>query len=267
MASLSPVLVGLVSVGSIPRIGVAAATLVCAVALQILSNLVNDYYDFKRGADKDGRVGPARALAEGKVSQHQMLKACYIALAVSLVLGLWLVCVGGLPIIAIGLSAILFAWLYTATRFSLSYLGIADLFCFLYYGPVAAAGTAYLQTGSLLTSAIWAGCACGCISVCVLATNNIRDVEDDRLVGKRTIPVRFGVRFALVGVALLLLGAVVCIRVAFHCYGFVILMVLWYVDLLCVKNPKAYNKKLFQIGLLNLWMVICAAVSLIVLKL
>lgn len=190
-ASICPVLVGFIT-GGIEKTAVAAATLLCALSLQILSNLINDYYDFKRGADKKGRAGFQRALAEGLVTERQMLAACFIALAVALVLGLFLVISGGWPILAIGLTAILFAWLYTATDHSLSYLGIADIFVFLYYGVIATMGTEYLQTGIWTAQAFWAGGACGLISMCVLITNNLRDIESDRAAGKKTFPVRFG---------------------------------------------------------------------------
>lgn len=259
-ASVCPVLIGLVALGNIPRPWVAAVTLCCALALQILSNLINDYYDFVRGADKQGRVGPKRALAEGLVTRKQMLHACIIDAVICVVLGALLIGVGGWPIVAVGVSAMLFAWLYTATRHSLSYLGIADIFCFLYYGPVAAAGTAFLQTGALVMSAVWAGCACGCIAVCVLATNNIRDVEDDRGVGKRTIPVRMGVPFALVCVALLLVGVDIFSMMAF---GKPVLLVftlaaVWvYVRLLRAQGA-GYNKVLFYFGLLNAFYVMLA---------
>ena len=134
-ASLCPVVVALLMVqrqGYEVRVWVATATALCALALQILSNLINDYYDFSRGTDKKGRVGFMRALAEGLVTKRQMLKACLIALAVSLLLGAYLVFVGGWIILLIGVLAILFAWLYTATNHSLSYLGIADIFVFLF---------------------------------------------------------------------------------------------------------------------------------------
>ncbi|MBP5213452.1 MAG: 1,4-dihydroxy-2-naphthoate octaprenyltransferase, partial [Bacteroidales bacterium] len=205
-ASLCPVLVGLMVThrfaGRVDTL-TAVLTASCALALQILSNLINDYYDFKRGSDKQGRVGFKRALAEGLVSERAMRTACYITLAVSLLLGAVLCYIGGWAIVAIGVTALLFAWLYTATPYSLSYLGIADIFVFLYYGVIASWGTVWLQICNIECSsdcqlvAIYAGAVCGLISMCVLAINNIRDVEDDRQVGKRTIPVRFGKQAAL----------------------------------------------------------------------
>lgn len=256
-ASVCPVLMGFIAIGSVPRVGIAVATLLCALALQILSNFINDYYDFKRGSDKAGRVGPARALAEGLVDEKQMRNACLIALGISVALGLYLVIEGGWPILAIGVLAILFAWLYTATHHSLSYLGIADIFCFLFYGPIATAGTAYLQTGALSWTAVLLGCTCGCIAVCVLATNNIRDIEDDRAVGKRTFPVRFGIKAARAGVFVMLMGAEAFALIALWDYTLDWLLYLpvayslyLYFRLLQAQGPQ-YNRCLFNFGLLN----------------
>ena len=142
----------------------ASLTLVCALALQVLSNLINDYYDYRRGADKKGRIGFKRALAEGLVTERQMRLACFIALAIAVLTGAVLCLTGGWIILAIGVTAILFAWLYTATDYSLSYLGIADIFVFLYYGVIATGGTLYLQycainaqvDRSALTTALYA---------------------------------------------------------------------------------------------------------------
>ncbi len=150
-ASLCPVLVGLLVahtfIGDTTSLGhlTALVTILCALALQILSNLINDYYDYKRGTDKQGRVGFKRALAEGMVREGEMRTACYLTLACALLLGAMLCYIGRWVILAIGVTAILFAWLYTATPYSLSYLGIADIFVFLYYGVIASFGTVWLQ--------------------------------------------------------------------------------------------------------------------------
>ncbi len=263
--SASPVLAGLLVLGNVPNILVAVATLLCAMSLQVFSNLVNDYYDFVRGCDKAGRSGPQRPLAEGIVNERQMRTACIVALSVALLLGAYLVWVGGWVILLIGVLSALFAWMYTATRFSLAYLGIADIVCFLFYGPVASAGTVYLQVAEFSLAAFYAGCACGCIAVCVLASNNIRDIEEDRAVGKRTFPVRFGRIAALVGVATILLASV-----AFAVLGFGTLWLLFlllpdlvlYV-LLVKAEGKKYNKCLFRFVLLDVVYVVAFSASLL----
>lgn len=263
--SASPVLAGLLVLGNVPNILVAVATLLCAMSLQVFSNLVNDYYDFVRGCDKAGRSGPQRPLAEGIVNERQMRTACIVALSVALLLGAYLVWVGGWVILLIGVLSALFAWMYTATRFSLAYLGVADIICFLFYGPVASAGTVFLQCYEFSLAAFYAGCACGCIAVCVLASNNIRDIEEDRAVGKRTFPVRFGRIAALVGVATILLASV-----AFAVLGFGTLWLLFlllpdlvlYV-LLVKAEGKKYNKCLFRFVLLDVVYVVAFSASLL----
>lgn len=262
-ASLCPVLVGLMVThqfaGRVEPL-TAVVTAACALALQILSNLINDYYDFKRGSDKQGRVGFKRALAEGLVSERAMRRACYITLAVSLLLGAVLCYIGGWAIVAIGVTAILFAWLYTATSYSLSYLGIADIFVFLYYGVIASWGTVWLQMSDVECPtdcqmvAVCAGAVCGLISMCVLAINNIRDVEDDRQVGKCTIPVRIGKRAALALLAVIVLLMPLFAALAFGLSWAVAVIIpacFLYYKVLKAEGPQ-YNKCLLMAGIVNL---------------
>lgn len=266
-ASLVPVLVGIIAVKDSGTETVASwpvltaiLTGVCAVGLQILSNLINDWYDFVRGTDKAGRAGFKRALAEGEVSGRQMLIAICIDLAVVLSTGLYLVFVGRWAILLIGLTALLFAWLYTATSHSLSYLGIADIFVFLYYGVIASAGTAYLLTKQFVPQAFFAGAVCGLISMGVLMINNLRDIEDDRTVGKRTLPVRFGKRAAEV---VMLVEELLMPVFAYLAFGFspsmfiVIPVLVLYAAVLRAQGPQ-YNKCLLATGLMNvLYLVLC----------
>ncbi len=263
-ASLCPVLVGLmvahfyIGYLSVPT---ALATVLCALALQILSNLINDYYDYKRGTDKQGRVGFKRALAEGTVTEKEMLTACLVALAFAVVLGACLCYVGGWVIVVIGITALFFAWLYTATPYSLSYLGIADIFVFLYYGVFATWGTVWLQCKASglafdirLLMPVYAGAVCGLISMCVLAVNNIRDMDDDRLVGKRTLPVRLGKKAALA-----ILGIIVVLMPLFAWLAFGVSWAMAVVIPACflyykVLNAKGaeYNICLMLAGVVNL---------------
>ena len=263
-ASLCPVLVGLmvahfyIGYLSVPT---ALATVLCALALQILSNLINDYYDYKRGTDKQGRVGFKRALAEGTVTEKEMLTACLVALAFAVVLGACLCYVGGWVIVVIGITALFFAWLYTATPYSLSYLGIADIFVFLYFGVFATWGTVWLQCKASglafdirLLMPVYAGAVCGLISMCVLAVNNIRDMDDDRLVGKRTLPVRLGKKAALA-----ILGIIVVLMPLFAWLAFGVSWAMAVVIPACflyykVLNAKGaeYNICLMLAGVVNL---------------
>ncbi|MBO4339973.1 MAG: 1,4-dihydroxy-2-naphthoate octaprenyltransferase [Bacteroidales bacterium] len=260
-ASLVPVLVTFLLTG-FERPAVGVITALCALSLQILSNLINDYYDFRRGADKAGRVGFKRALSEGEVTESQMRLACILVVVVACILGLYLVMAGGWVILAIGLSALLFAWLYTATSHSLSYLGIADIFVFLYYGIVASCGTAYLQGVTswepIMERVFFAGAVCGLISMCVLMINNLRDIEDDRKAGKHTLPVRLGKRTGEILILVYVLLMPVFAWLAFSKDGGFTLPVLiivpafaLWVTILRAKGA-AYNKCLIAAGLLNL---------------
>lgn len=252
-ASLCPVLVTLISMSEGIDVLTAFITVVCALSLQILSNLINDYYDYRRGTDKQGRVGFRRALAEGEVTERQMRNACLITLAVSILTGLYLVITGGWVILAIGVTAILFAWLYTATSYSLSYLGIADIFVFLYYGVIASMGTYYLQTGGFSWLSFYVGAVCGLISMCVLLINNLRDMESDRQVGKLTLPVRFG-RNA--GLGLMLTVVILMPVMAYLAFGWSLPMLIVIPGLLLVRAVSraqgvTYNKCLLAAGLMN----------------
>ena len=258
-ASLCPVIVGLM-VSPFPcNRSVAIVTMVCALALQVLSNLINDYYDFKKGADQAGRVGYKRALSEGEVSLRQIRFAIILTLCLALITGAWLVYKGGWPILGIGLTALLFAWLYTATDHSLSYLGIADIFVFLYYGVIATMGTCYLQGCDFLyEQAFYAGSVCGLISMCVLMINNLRDKASDSAAGKRTFVVRFGKRAGEWAMLVLIMLTPVFAYCAFGLSWAMLILLpllgLW-VGVLRAKG-KQYNACLLATGICNMLYVL-----------
>ena len=174
----------------------ALAALVGAIMIQIGTNFANDYFDFKKGADEHDRLGPTRMTQAGLVSPNAMRLAMIIAFKLALLAGIYLVYRGGIPIVVIGLLSILFGILYTAGRYALGYIGLADLFVLLFFGPVAVGGTYYVQTLQISWPVIIAGLAPGLFSVAILTVNNLRDIEGDRNVGKKTLPVRFGPTFA-----------------------------------------------------------------------
>ena len=264
-ASLCPVIVGLM-VSPFPcNRSVAIVTMVCALALQVLSNLINDYYDFKKGADQAGRVGYKRALSEGEVSLRQIRFAIILTLCLALITGAWLVYKGGWPILGIGLSALLFAWLYTATNHSLSYLGIADIFVYLFYGVIATMGTCYLQGCALLYGrAFFAGSVCGLISMCVLMINNLRDEATDRGAGKRTFVVRFGKRVGEWAMLLLILLTPVFAYCAFELSWAMLILLpllgLW-VGVLRARGQQ-YNICLLATGFCNMLYVLLAWIAI-----
>lgn len=176
--------------------GAAGAALACALLIQIGTNFCNDYVDFKKGADTEDRIGPARATQAGWVTPAQMRRATVLTFALAAALWLYLVYRGGWPMLIIGVLSIAAGILYTAGPFALAYLGLGDLFVLIFFGPVAVGGTYFVQTGNLPSPVLWAGLAPGCLSCAILVVNNLRDIEQDRVARKQTLAVRFGAGFA-----------------------------------------------------------------------
>jgi len=174
----------------------AVLAAVGALGIQIGTNLVNDYADFHRGADTDDRKGPTRVTQSGLLTPRTVLAGTAVAFGVALVAGIYLIARGGWPILLVGTLSIISGILYTAGPKPLGYLGLGDLFVLLFFGPVAVAGTHYVQALSLSWTAVIAGLGPGLLSVALLSVNNLRDVDEDSKAGKRTLAVRFGERFA-----------------------------------------------------------------------
>ena len=176
------------------------AALVClltALFLQVGTNFANDYYDFVHGADTEERVGPTRAVQAGLVTPAAMRAATVVAFALAFLGGLHLTWVAGWPLVVIGLASIAAGVGYTAGgRRSIGYLGLGDLFVFVFFGLVAVAGTVYVQLRTWEPEAFQAAVPVGCLAVAVLVVNNYRDADTDRASGKRTLAVRFGRGFA-----------------------------------------------------------------------
>ena len=170
----------------------ALIALVCALGIQIATNFINEIYDFRKGADTADRLGPTRTVAAGIISEKTMI-AVSAALAVSVfLLGLFLVAIGGWPILLVGMLSLLFAWAYTGGPFPIAYSGLGDVFVFIFFGLVAVGGTYFVQALTLPLSVLVAAAAPGALSVNILLVNNIRDIDTDRKVGKMTLPARIG---------------------------------------------------------------------------
>ena len=194
-ASISPVILGLSIAYKETRelnISVALITLACALILQIASNIANDYLDSLKGVDNEKRLGPTRVTQSGLISASKMKKALVALLVMAFCLGLYLMWIGGIYIVAIGLFSIYFAYGYTGGPFPLSHNGLGEVAAFIFFGIFAVTGTTYLQTHhfSLLSLILSAGP--GFISATILAINNLRDIHTDKESNKRTIAVRFG---------------------------------------------------------------------------
>lgn len=177
--------------------GPALAALAGALWIQVGTNFANDYFDFVHGADTADRVGPTRAVAAGLLTPAAMRAGTAVAFGLATLCGVYLALHAGWPVVAIGVASVVAGVGYTAGgRWSLGYLGLGDLFVFAFFGPVAVAGTAYVQTLRWPAEALWASVPVGCLAVAVLVVNNYRDAPTDRESGKRTLAVRFGRGFA-----------------------------------------------------------------------
>ncbi len=166
--------------------------LLCAFLIQIGTNFANDYFDFKKGADTDDRIGFERATATGQISAIAMRNATIFTMGLAFLFGLYLVWHAGLVILWIGLASLLFGVLYTGGPFPLGYNGLGDIFVFIFFGIVAVMGTYYVNALEWSTASFWASLAIGALSTNILVVNNLRDVEQDRVVGKNTLGVLFG---------------------------------------------------------------------------
>lgn len=206
-ASLAPIIVG--SAVAWHEGGLHALTalmaLLTALLLQIAANFANDAIDFRKGADTDERVGPTRITSAGYVSYEGVMRATFLTLGLAVLTGLYLVYRGGWPFLLLGLFALVAAVAYTGGPFPISYLGLGEIFVFLFFGLIAVTGTAYLQTGEVTALSLWSSLIPGALIVGILVVNNYRDLEGDRAVNKRTVAVRIGPRNTRLEYALLLL--------------------------------------------------------------
>ncbi len=183
-----------------------APALVVSLALQVGVNYANDYSDGVRGTD-EVRVGPVRLVASGLAAPGAVKRAALLAFGVAAVAGLVLAAVTTWWLIAVGVAAILAAWGYTGGPKPYGYLGLGELFVFVFFGLVATIGSLYVVVEQITAVGWLAGCAAGCLACALLVINNLRDIPTDREVGKRTLAVRLGDAKARWMYVLLLLAA------------------------------------------------------------
>jgi 1,4-dihydroxy-2-naphthoate octaprenyltransferase len=173
----------------------AICSLIGAWLLHILVNLVNDYGDLEKGADKKGDFDPMRGILVGVVSLEELKRAILFVIFLLIFPCLYLFARAGWPVLAIALLSIAAAIFYTAGKKPLGYMGLGDFLVAIFFGPVAVAGTYYVQTLEMNLVVVLAGVAPGLFAVGVLTINNIRDHARDKSVNKKTLVVRFGKDF------------------------------------------------------------------------
>jgi 1,4-dihydroxy-2-naphthoate polyprenyltransferase len=196
VAAVCPVLVGTAAAAAEGPVVAwrAAAALVVALALQIGVNYANDYSDGRRGADTPDRLGPVRLTATGLAAPAEVRRAAAIAFAVAAVAGLALAVAVDLRLLLVGVAAIAAAVLYTGGPRPYGYAGFGELAVLVFFGVVATCGSAYVQLERVPATALAGSLVVGLGAVAILLANNVRDIDGDRLAGKRTLAVRLGRR-------------------------------------------------------------------------
>ncbi len=249
--------------------------------LQVLSNLSNDYGDTIHGADHETREGPVRAVQSGAISRERMRSAIIIFTMLSLTSGYELlklsVGTGSTSFwifLSLGILAIMAAVKYTAGKNPYGYAGFGDLSVLLFFGILGVSGTYYLLTGTFRTVILLPALSMGLLATAVLNINNIRDIESDKLAGKRSIPVRIGkknaVRYHWALLITSLLSAIVFTVIDYHSpYQYVFLITLPFIMLNSIRLKRSVTAKetdplLRQMALITLLFVISFGIGLLV---
>ena len=193
-AAVAPVLVGTaLAIGD----GVftplpALAALVGALLIQIGANLSNDYLDYVKGVDVPQRLGPRRVAQSGLITLSRLRIGTAGTFALAALVGVYLVYVGGWPILVIGLASLVSAFAYTGGPFPIGYYALGDLFVFLFFGLAGVCGTYYVQALTITPAVLAAAVPVGALTVAILVVNNLRDLKTDGQTGKRTLAVTIG---------------------------------------------------------------------------
>lgn len=194
IASLSPVVIGTCFATEVNPL-IFGLTLLFSLFIQVGTNYANDYFDFIKGADSHLRNGPKRATQEGWIKPQSMKWATYAVFALALLIATPLMIIAGLWSLFLAFACIAFGILYTGGPKPLGYLGLGELFVFVFFGPVATCGSFFLQEGTVTLSVFIASLAPGFLSCAILIANNLRDAKSDQIANKKTLVVRFGKRF------------------------------------------------------------------------
>ena len=256
-AAISPICIGTAMAahqGSF-HFWVLLFTLLTGLGVQISTNVANDLFDFLKGADTAARKGRVRVTASGLLSIAKMKLLTFAVLSFTAICGSVLIIRGGWVISILVALALLCAIGYTAGPFSLAYLGLSEFFVLIFFGPVATGCTYYLQTLELSRAAFIAGLAPGLFSCAILVINHLRDVEEDRIAGRKNLICRFGTTFGKWEYAIAILAGLL-IPLYFHekhllqllCSLCVIPGAILVLTVMKNKDPHTYNLLLAKTG-------------------
>jgi 1,4-dihydroxy-2-naphthoate polyprenyltransferase len=243
-ASVAPVLAGTaiaLQEGG-PRLGAGLLALLVGVGMQVGVNFANDYSDHVRGADTARRVGPVRAASSGVVAPERVRWAAIAAFGVAAIAGLVLSVTTDLRLLIIGVACLLAGWLYTGGPRPYGYLGLGEVFVFVFFGLIATVGTVYVETLRITPLAILIGCAMGCLATAILVLNNLRDMDTDVAAGKRTLATRIGRArtLALLLVLVCIAFAIPIVALATHLAGVTVMLVYFAIPIAAVPVRVAF---------------------------
>ena len=208
-ASVAPILLAgtLAISNSVFNFYLFISCLLAAIFLQIGSNLANDYFDFIKKADNEFRLGPVRVTQAGLISPDKVKMGFIISFCFAFISGIYPIWIGGTPILLLGLLCILFAIIYTGGPYPLAYLGLGEIFAFIFFGIIPTGFTYFIMSKVFTLESFIVGMFPGLFAIAMISINNLRDINTDRLAGKKTMAVIFGEKFARIETAFTLLFA------------------------------------------------------------
>ena len=224
-AAIAPVIVGTSLVDQIKVIN-ALLALIVSLSLQIAVNYANDFSDGVRGTDTN-RVGPTRLVASKLATASSVKNASFISFFVAIIAGTLLAFNTSIWLIAVGLISILAAWGYTGGKKPYGYLGFGEVVVFIFFGIVATVGSYYVQVEQISSNALLLSIPMGSLSCAILVINNLRDLNQDKLVSKRTMAVKLGDANTRIFYLLLLVLAQVSAAAAASINNYALLTLLW----------------------------------------
>lgn len=270
--AIAPVIIGTAAAFEMGGLHWGRAVLAALVALllQVGVNYANDYSDGIRGTD-EVRVGPLRLVGSGVAKPSHVKMAAFIAFGLAMVAGLALVVLSqAWWLLLVGAGAVLAAWGYTGGKNPYGYMGLGDVFVFVFFGPVATLGTTFTQTGGVSLAAVLGSISTGLIAVALLMANNVRDIPTDTEVGKRTLAVRLGDRNARLSYVLMLAVSVALPLILTPSNPWILLVLLLVPFMLMPswlmlqgKQRKALIPVLQQTGLINLGFSVLFAAAMV----
>ncbi|MEQ4518788.1 1,4-dihydroxy-2-naphthoate polyprenyltransferase [Pseudarthrobacter sp. B907] len=271
-AAIAPVLIGSAAAYELDGFRPVNAVLAAMVALllQVGVNYANDYSDGIRGTDED-RVGPLRLVGSGAATPAHVKRAAFAAFGLAMLFGLALVIITqAWWLILVGVGCVLAAWGYTGGKNPYGYLGLGDVFVFVFFGLVATLGTTYTQAGRISLAAVIGAIGTGLIACALLMANNVRDIPTDRVAGKKTLAVRLGDKHARESYVLMLAVAILLVIVLAPRQPWMLVVLLLIPTILMPswlmiagRRRKSLIPVLKQTGLINLGYAVLFSLGLV----